>query len=182
MQNSWRHYERWSVDLPGFISIGDATCGFNPVYGQGMTSAACCALVLEKCLKQEDPTSARLARRFFRAQARFLSTPWTMATSRDLQQAKVVDSTGGRRPGRLEDLVGRAMSFYFTQIALAGGYDPSISAKLFEVINLSIHPTALVADPRVLARVVWARFRQKIAPIPTDRERMADYPPVPAQG
>ena len=58
MQNSWRHYENWGIELAGFISIGDATCGFNPVYGQGMTSAAFCAGVLEKCLLSEDPTSA----------------------------------------------------------------------------------------------------------------------------
>jgi 2-polyprenyl-6-methoxyphenol hydroxylase-like FAD-dependent oxidoreductase len=180
MKNSWRHYERWSVDLPGFISTGDATCGFNPVYGQGMTSAACCALVLEKCLKKEDPTTARFARRFFRAQAKFLSTPWMMATSRDLQQAKVVDGEGGRRPNRIEDLIGRAMTFYFTQIALAGAYDPNIGARLFEVINLSIRPTALIADPRILGRVIWARLRQRLTPPPQDRERMADHPPAPA--
>lgn len=181
MQNSWRHYERWSEDLPGFIATGDATCGFNPVYGQGMTSAACCALVLEKCLRQEDPTSAGFARRFFQAQAKFLTTPWTMATSRDLEQARIVGGDGGPRASGIEKAIGRAVTAYFTQIALAGAHDPTLSTKLFEVINLSIHPNALVADPRILARVLWARLRQRFAPIPKDPERMADYPPAPAQ-
>ena len=181
MQNSWRHYERWSVELPGFISTGDATCGFNPVYGQGMTSAACCAIVLERCLQQDDPTSARFARRFFRAQAKFLSTPWMMATSRDRQQAQVLDSDERVEPGRLETLIRRGVAFYLGQIALAAARDQVIGRKLFEVINLSIRPNALFADPSILARVVWARFRQRLTPTPEDGEHTADYPPAPVR-
>ena len=36
MQNTWRHYERWSAELPGFIAIGDfglleiSRCGHHP--------------------------------------------------------------------------------------------------------------------------------------------------------
>ena len=180
MQNSWRHYERWSVELAGFISTGDATCGFNPVYGQGMTSAACCALVLEKCLKQDDPSTARFAKRFFREQAKFLTTPWTMATSRDLEQAKVVGKGEGRQPSRLAKIAQRLGTYYFTQIAMAAPRDPSIGTKLFEVINLSIHPNALIGDPRVLLRVVRARLLQRFWPAPKDDAAMADYPPAPA--
>jgi 2-polyprenyl-6-methoxyphenol hydroxylase-like FAD-dependent oxidoreductase len=180
MQNTWRHYERWSVDLPGFIATGDSTCGFNPVYGQGMTSAARCASVLERCLRKEDPTSVRFTRRFFRAQAKFLSTPWMMATSRDLEQAEVVGGDKGSEPSQLEKLVRRAATFYLGQIALAGARDTVVSQKLFEVINLRIQPNALIADPRILARVMWARFQQRLMPAAGSREKTPDHLPEPA--
>ena len=182
MQNTWRHYERWSAELPGFIAIGDSTCGFNPVYGQGMTSAACCAEVLQGCLRDSDPTSAGFAQNFFRAQAKFLSTPWMMATSRDLEQAEVVDRDAAAEPSRLEKFIRRAATFYLGQIALAGARDTAISQRLFEVINLRIHPKALLADPRILVRVAWARFRQRLTPAVRSREKTPDYPPAPEPG
>jgi 2-polyprenyl-6-methoxyphenol hydroxylase-like FAD-dependent oxidoreductase len=179
MQNSWRHYERWSVELPGFIATGDATCGFNPVYGQGMTSAAFCAGVLERCLRAEDPTSARFARRFFREQAKFLSVPWMMATSRDRQQARVIDSDATDEPSRIGGWLRRAATFYLGQVALAGGRDSVVSQRLFEVINLSAHPNALLFDPRIVARVAWARLRQRLAPPVASDEQIPDHPPAP---
>ena len=178
MQNAWRHYERWSVDLPGFIATGDATCGFNPVYGQGMTSAAFCATVLQRCLKGEDPTSARFARRFFKEQAKFLSVPWLMATSRDRQQAHMTDADGEGKPSRLGLLVRSAATRYLGQLALAAGRDSLVNQRLFDVINLSIQPRALF-DPRVIARIAWARFRQKLEPPAAINQETPDYPPAP---
>src|SRR5690606_14585204 len=40
MANRFRHYDRWRERLDGFVAIGDAVCAFNPVYGQGMSTAA----------------------------------------------------------------------------------------------------------------------------------------------
>ncbi len=94
MQNAWRHYETWPADLPGFIATGDAVCGFNPVYGQGITVAAFCANILRRCLDQEDPRRSDFPRLFFREQAKFLEVPWMMATSRDEQQARI-EGDGG---------------------------------------------------------------------------------------
>ncbi len=180
MQNAWRHYERWAVELPGFIATGDATCGFNPVYGQGMTSAAFCATVLQRCLKGEDPTSARFARRFFKEQAKFLSVPWLMATSRDRQQAHMTDADDAEdKPSRLGLLVRSAATFYLGQVALAAGRDASVNQRLFEVINLSVRPGALLFDPRIIARVAWARFRQLLAPPAVNQDKTPDYPPAP---
>jgi hypothetical protein len=178
MQNAWRHYERWSVDLPGFIATGDATCGFNPVYGQGMTSAAFCASVLQRCLKGEDPSSARFARRFFKEQAKFLSAPWLMATSRDRQQARMTDADGEEKPSRLGLLVRGAATRYLGQLAMAAGRDSLVNQRLFDVINLSIQPRALF-DPRVIARTAWARFRQKLEPPAAIDQETPDYPPMP---
>jgi 2-polyprenyl-6-methoxyphenol hydroxylase-like FAD-dependent oxidoreductase len=45
-----RHFEK--VQLDGFIALGDAMCNFNPVFGQGQTSAADQVLALDNMLRQ----------------------------------------------------------------------------------------------------------------------------------
>ena len=39
MENQWRHYEEMERRPEGFVVLGDAACAFNPVYGQGLTTA-----------------------------------------------------------------------------------------------------------------------------------------------
>jgi hypothetical protein len=51
----FRHYERWDARLAGFVAMGDAVCAFNPVYGQGMSSAVMCAGILEEALRATGP-------------------------------------------------------------------------------------------------------------------------------
>ncbi|WP_238007880.1 FAD-dependent oxidoreductase [Dactylosporangium sp. AC04546] len=67
-----RRYERAEVP-DGIVVIGDAACAFNPVYGQGMSVAALCALALR------DGQDGYFAR-----QAEALEAPWALATGSDL--------------------------------------------------------------------------------------------------
>ena len=50
-QNRWRRYERAQSLPENFLLLGDAVCAFNPVYGQGMTTAALGAMALRECLR-----------------------------------------------------------------------------------------------------------------------------------
>jgi len=59
MAKRFRHYERWRARLDGFIAVGDSLCAFNPVYGQGMTSAAVTAQIPNVCIKRAGPRAAR---------------------------------------------------------------------------------------------------------------------------
>ena len=51
MENQWRHYEEMERRPEGFVVLGDAACAFNPVYGQGLTTAALGAQALGDCLR-----------------------------------------------------------------------------------------------------------------------------------
>ena len=53
--NRRHHYERVRDWPPGLLVVGDALCAFNPVYGQGVTVAACEALVLRDALRSGSP-------------------------------------------------------------------------------------------------------------------------------
>jgi 2-polyprenyl-6-methoxyphenol hydroxylase-like FAD-dependent oxidoreductase len=69
----WRRYDKLKRFPPGYLVIGDAVCSFNPVFGQGMTSAAVQASVLHRSLSD---SGDELSRRFFRASAKKLAPMW----------------------------------------------------------------------------------------------------------
>jgi 2-polyprenyl-6-methoxyphenol hydroxylase-like FAD-dependent oxidoreductase len=81
-----RHYERL-MDFPeGFVVLGDALASFNPVYAQGMSSAALQAEVLQFELKKRTKEATWLegfAPAFFTRVAEVVSTPWMLAANSD---------------------------------------------------------------------------------------------------
>ena len=70
--------------------LGDAACTFNPVYGQGMTTAAIETVLLDTLLARYRKTGdfTGLAPEFQRRLARSNSTPWMLATGEDLRYSK----------------------------------------------------------------------------------------------
>jgi 2-polyprenyl-6-methoxyphenol hydroxylase-like FAD-dependent oxidoreductase len=72
-----RRYERQQRLPAALLAMGDAITRFNPIYGQGLTLAACESLVVRQqleCQGQSDPHV------FFRAAAKVVDTP--LATGR----------------------------------------------------------------------------------------------------
>jgi flavin-dependent dehydrogenase len=89
-ENHWLHYEELPRWPEGLVVVGDAACGFNPVYGQGMSVAGMDALALDKSLRRSDWS----ARGFQRTLAQVVRTPWLLATAED---ARVVGVEGAQR-------------------------------------------------------------------------------------
>ena len=81
-----RRYGRLDRFPDGFLVVGDAECGFNPIYGQGMTVAAREALALRDCLRQ-GPTD--LGFRFRRRTGAIVDIPWEIAIGSDLRFPEV---------------------------------------------------------------------------------------------
>jgi 2-polyprenyl-6-methoxyphenol hydroxylase-like FAD-dependent oxidoreductase len=59
-----RHYEKVRRLLPGFVTLGDAACSFNPIYGQGMACAALQADALGDAVRELGVRSEELPRRY----------------------------------------------------------------------------------------------------------------------
>jgi 2-polyprenyl-6-methoxyphenol hydroxylase-like FAD-dependent oxidoreductase len=121
--------------------MGDALTSFNPIYGQGMTVAACEALALREALAAG---SAGLAARFFRAAARVIDIPWQLAVGGDLS----ISSVPGPRP-----LPVRVINAYIARLYRAARHDAVVSLAFLRVVHMLDKPESLFA-PRVLWRVL----------------------------
>ena len=85
--STWKHFERLPRLPCGVLPIADALCRFNPIHGQGMSSAAKQARLLQDALARAvaDPDPIAASQAGFMAEvASVLETPWTMSTSADL--------------------------------------------------------------------------------------------------
>jgi 2-polyprenyl-6-methoxyphenol hydroxylase-like FAD-dependent oxidoreductase len=145
IENRRRRYDRLPRQLHNFLVTGDAACSFNPIYGQGMTTAALGAEILESCLdERRGGDCTGLARRFQRRLAKATAVPWLLATGEDLR----VRGVEGGPMGRSTRLAHR----YFDRVLSLSLRDLTIRRTLLEVFSMLRPPTALFA-PVVAAKV-----------------------------
>src|SRR6266498_3748235 len=81
----WRHYEQLKHWPKRFIVLGDAFCGFNPVYGQGMSVAAMSAVALADRIRQSHGNLDGIAKPTLKDIGKVTQAAWLLATSSDLQ-------------------------------------------------------------------------------------------------
>lgn len=149
-ENRLRHYEAMARRPENFVLLGDAVCGFNPVYGQGMSVAAMGAEMLDACLRVQRPSDLTgLAARFQQRLAKLNQTPWLLATAEDSRVlgADVVPVSPARK------LVRR----YTDRVSRATTQDVEICRVFMNVAHLLVLPSALFA-PRIAVRALTARL------------------------
>ena len=151
-ENRWRHYEQLKSLPDGIVAIGDAVCTFNPVYGQGMTTAALGAIALDRCLQQAHPSILNdFPLRFHRQLARILQAPWLMATGEDSRWS----TTEGAKPKWSDQFVQK----YVDRVSLLMQDSPVVSKVFAEVVHMVKPPTALFA-PNILLQVLKSYSKQ----------------------
>jgi 2-polyprenyl-6-methoxyphenol hydroxylase-like FAD-dependent oxidoreductase len=128
--------------------LGDAFCSFNPIYGQGMTTAALAARTLDRCLAATPrPDAVRgFTARFHRQLARVIATPWLLATTEDFRSAAAV----GPRP-RWAPLI----NWYTERIHRLTWHDRFVARRFLEVMHLTTAPPALF-HPYIVCRALAA--------------------------
>jgi 2-polyprenyl-6-methoxyphenol hydroxylase-like FAD-dependent oxidoreductase len=142
-----RHYERLETFPEGFLALGDAICSFNPVYGQGMSSAAMQAEALQGLLSERTQGTTGLEgvpRDFFARAAEVISTPWTLAANADFAYPQ----TKGERPKDLEQ-----GARYFQALEALSVTDVDVQILIAEVLNL-VRPLADLLTEPLRSRVV----------------------------
>ena len=148
-ENVRRHYERLTRRPDRLVVVGDASCCFNPVYGQGMSVAGLGAVALAESLrKAPDAGLEGVAISAQRAIAAACNDPWLMATGEDLRFAT---TDGGRARG-----VDRAVQKYIERVILSSNQDVVVSRAFTRVLHL-LDPPAALFRPAVLARVLVNR-------------------------
>jgi 2-polyprenyl-6-methoxyphenol hydroxylase-like FAD-dependent oxidoreductase len=143
--NVRRRFEQMSDFPRGLLVLGDALCSFDPVFGQGMTTAALEAFELQRCLRQGTDD---LAPRFFHAAAAIVDIPWAIVVGGDLD----LPATEGER-----SMQTRLTNAYVRQVLRGGHHDSVLARAYLEVANLKSKPESLLA-PGMLARVVRSRM------------------------
>lgn len=147
--NRRRDFHRLDRFPAGLVATGDALASFNPIYGQGMASAALHASCLEAYLESgqslRDPAWS-----YFKRTRAVVDDAWQTSTLNDLKLPHV---TGPRPPGfkvasRLSDLVVRASVT-----------DQVVHRRVLDVMHMLSSATTLMR-PGTLLRSAWAVRRQ----------------------
>ncbi|MGH3978118.1 MAG: NAD(P)/FAD-dependent oxidoreductase, partial [Pseudonocardiaceae bacterium] len=147
------HYERMRCWPERFVVLGDAVCAFNPIYGQGMSTAAVAAETLDACLREQrrrwpaDDLDG-LARRFQRRLARRNADPWILSTGEDLRYPTTT--------GVHVTAATRLQHRYLDRVVAATTQDPATADTYIQVVGMLARPTSLFA-PRILAAAARAR-------------------------
>jgi 2-polyprenyl-6-methoxyphenol hydroxylase-like FAD-dependent oxidoreductase len=146
-----RHrYERMRSFPDGFLVLGDAVCAFNPVYGQGMSSAAMQAEAMRAVLADEKPLTWR---RHFQAIGKAVDPPWQISAGGDLAFPEVT----GRRTATI-----RLTNAYLPRVYAAASRDVELAAAFIRVASLVDRPEALLR-PGIVFRVFVPRRKAKAA-------------------
>jgi 2-polyprenyl-6-methoxyphenol hydroxylase-like FAD-dependent oxidoreductase len=139
-----RHYEKVRRLLPGFVTMGDAACSFNPIYGQGMACAALQAKALGETVRAAGARSPELPRLFHRKAARIIDAPWAIAVGADFLHPQTVGPKA-RGTDQVNGYVLRVVRGSHTSVQLARSFNL--------VLNL-VEPTSSLVRPSVLGRVL----------------------------
>ena len=142
----WRHFERLPRLPRGVLPVADALCRFNPIHGQGMSSAAKQARLLQdgadRAAAEPDPIAA-LQAGFMADVASSLETPWNMSTSADL----AFPATRGERPEKFEEAQQFEAALFRAAVA-----DPVVHRAMMDVAQL-LRPQSRLQEPDMLRRI-----------------------------
>lgn len=147
----WRRYDKLKRFPKGLLVIGDAVCSFNPVYGQGMTSAALQAAVLHRCLSATD--TGDLSRRYFQASAKKLAPIW--------QNNRLVDFSV-TPAGRWLSIPQKLLNWCLDRVYAAAANDIVLTEAFVRALELLDPPTAMWR-PALLRRIVMGNRRRTTA-------------------
>lgn len=147
-ENRLYHYEKLTRLPQGLVMLGDAVCAFNPVYGQGMTTAALGALTLDHCLQSQKQLK-NLTPIFQKKLFKVIQTPWLMATGEDIRWPM---TEGGEINWMTQLNQG-----YFNQMMLIMKDHPDLYQTFTEVIHMLKSPTAFF-HPKYLIKVLASRL------------------------
>lgn len=149
MPSNLRHrYELMARFPDGLVVLGDALCSFNPIYGQGMTTAALDALALDGCLREQPGGNLTgLSMRFQKKAAAVIANPWLMATAEDMRYDEF--------PDPISPMI-RFLHWFTGRVHAISDTDELSALRFTQAMNMLRPPWALF-DPRVVWRALTSR-------------------------
>jgi 2-polyprenyl-6-methoxyphenol hydroxylase-like FAD-dependent oxidoreductase len=132
------------------VSVGDAVASFNPVYGQGISSAALHASCLSEYVV-DDPAFGMPAAEFFALPAVVVDAAWTISAGGDTARLKAIE--GVEVP---EDV--QRQRWAMDQLIRATLVDETVAHAFSTVAFMLAHRFSL-ADPALVEQTVAANQR-----------------------
>lgn len=128
-----RHYHKLRRFPEGLLVTGDAVTTFNPVYAQGMSVAALCALVLRRHLHSG---AAPVPQDYFQDLAKdAIDQAWEMTNQIDLS----LPGVEGERTLKV-----RVGNWFLKRVQIAATRDGSVTAEYFKTAGLVQRPEAMM--------------------------------------
>jgi 2-polyprenyl-6-methoxyphenol hydroxylase-like FAD-dependent oxidoreductase len=143
----WHHYEGLQRWPERFVVLGDAFCGFNPIYGQGMSVAAMSAVALADRLQHCHGNLDGVAKPTLRKIGKITEGVWLLATSADLQWPGTQGGTVGHNP------IDRFGRWYVGKMLEATLFDKQVRLE-FLAVNQLVKPATALFAPGVFIRVM----------------------------
>jgi flavin-dependent dehydrogenase len=146
-----RHFERLERFPDGLMLLGDSVCYYNPVYGQGMSAAACQARALGELLEQragDSRTLTGLALEFFPEAYEVTRTPWALAAAADFLDSR----TTGDFPTEEMDSLAKLLT-----LSTLADTDPEAARLAGDLFTLT-RPLSVLDEPP---------WQERLAPSPT---------------
>ncbi len=144
----WRHYEKLTRWPERYVVLGDAFCGFNPVYGQGMTVAALSAVALGDEIARAGGQLDGVAQRAEQAIAKVTAGAWLLASGADFQWPETMGAAGGN------GLTDRLARWYLDRLLDKLGQDERVRMA-FNDVNQLVKPASSLFAPDIARRVIW---------------------------
>lgn len=143
-----RDFHRCRSFPGGLVGAGDSVASYNPIYGQGMTSAALHSATLATYLAS-GASPHEPAESYFRRLRPVINSVWTLSTTADFRLSHVTGDRprGQRIASRIDDL--------YTKATLR---DADLHGLFLKVLNLQERPE-MMARPDNLIRAYMASRR-----------------------
>jgi 2-polyprenyl-6-methoxyphenol hydroxylase-like FAD-dependent oxidoreductase len=146
---TWRRFDKLANYPDGFLLLGDSLTSFNPIFGQGMSTAWLQAVALENLLSQRvaDPRGLEgLAKDYLPSAMPISREAWNSSTLIDWAYPEV---TGDKRPGTEQAIL------YLRALRTLLPEDPELHADYIGVGQLTT-PGAALMRPDRMQRVIGA--------------------------
>jgi len=140
------NYEKLHHFPLSYLVLGDAVSSFNPVYGQGISSACLQAVELDKIM-HENVDEHKLAKTYFKRTLKIKNKLWQMSTGEDFR----FPETTGTRPLGI-----KLMNRYVSLVHKATIKDEEVCRTFLKVMGLIDSPAKLL-HPKIMWRILRAK-------------------------
>jgi len=143
LEAAWRRFDKQARFPEGFLVLGDSMTSFNPIFGQGMSTAWLQAAALEKLLSQRAADQRGLdglAHDYLPQATQISREAWNGSTLVDSAYPEV---TGDMRPGTKQAVV------YLRALRTLLADDPELHADYIGVGQLTTPGSALMRPDRM---------------------------------